>query len=316
MTVSATALPPTGGPRVWRRTRTGYQVVEALQLPATATRPETWRVLRHPGRDRLRRALPEPTALAEIGRLAVAGATIAVADFRDGPDGPVEEFDVPSPLSVALMHHQLHERTRADLLSPLSQIWAQVNARPAPDGLAAPAGALRVAGWLAGDGRPRSADRLQRRLSRVAGGRRLGELTAWVDEFARPTRRRLLLGGVGTGSAYLGAGAEGTTFLVGSELAAGLPEWDVGFVLGELLERVCTGDPARSGLGGDPAAVTLLAGRGPELDLACVARASVLRWLVHLHDYAAYVGWSEELADRLDQVVGYVDDPARSLGPA
>lgn len=314
MTVSTPAH--VEAPQVWRRTRTGFQVVETLLLPATATRPESWRVLRHPGRDRLHRGVPDPAVAAEVGALTVPAAAISPAGFREGPDGPVEEFDVPSPLSLALMHHRLHERTRADLLSPLRVLWEQVHERQAPTGLAPPSGASRVAGWLSGEPRPRSADRLRRKLSRVAGNRRQAELAGWVDEFARPVRRRLLLGAVGTGSAYLGAGEAGTTFLVGGELAAGEPEWDFGWVLGELLERVCTGDPTRSGLAGDPALETLLADSDPRYDRGRVARASVLRWLVHLHDYAAYVGWSEELADRLEQLVGFVDDPGAAVGDA
>lgn len=110
----------------------------------------------------------------------------------------------------------------------------------------------------------------------------------------------------------------GTTVLITDELCATAAEWDLGWYLGELLE-LCN-DPARVpaavGLRDHPVADAVRSAYrdgGGDCSETVLGSAMVLRWAVHLHDYAAYVGWVEDFAARWTRLGWFAHTASRAL---
>lgn len=109
----------------------------------------------------------------------------------------------------------------------------------------------------------------------------------------------------------------GAVLLTGEEVTVGEPAGDLGWLLGELAEL--RGAAAR-GLGGaarhrpgdftEPARALLEGYLGPGPHPALpegTARHATLRLATHMHDYAAYVGWHDDLTAYADLLAEFLD---------
>lgn len=281
-----------GGGFVWER-RPGPAAPEGLAPPA----PGLARTVTEAGRSQgVEPALPtvaDPTAT--VLRYRLPGAFSAARLLR-----------IPDPQVPALVTEALRGTGR--LLAALHTHTPAASLAAPPTG--PPSGIRRLRGWLARGEGPGDAGRLHRAfVARLGEGRRRRAIEA-ADWAGWAGGGALLHGAPGLGglvpSPYAGRGA----LLTGEELAVGTPEFDVGWLLGELVELRAA---ARLGLGGAPAhdyaplARALLDGYGPARP-APLARAALLRILTHTHDYAAYVGWHDDLTSYLDLLAGLVDE--------
>ncbi|MEU4474597.1 hypothetical protein [Micromonospora sp. NPDC023888] len=230
---------------------------------------------------------------------------------------------VGEPLGGGLLYRVPSSRPCLDLLSsmPTAAQWTRIaetltvvgRGLRALHGLspggphARPLGAQRLATWLRGGPQSCVSDRLARVWHARLGARRTARVLDWCDELdAAGPRDVLLQGGVSIGSLVDGAGGP-PALLCGEEIATGRPEYDLGWLCGELLEwQLAVGDIA------DVAAVeaarqAVLRGYGDGIDLDLIQRVMVLRIATHAHDFAAYVRWIDSLATQLDTVADLVD---------
>ncbi|WP_222192514.1 hypothetical protein [Modestobacter italicus] len=251
----------------------------------------------------------------------VAGLPVDGLVWSPGrPAGDGLEHAVPGEASVAtLVLAGMPLPAVARMVAPVGAALAAVHALPATSG-AAPSGLRRLEAWLHTGQGPGDAARLHALLADVPG--LTARLRDWVDDL-RTAPARLALGAPGMNTLYPDPAGDRTAVLVTDELADAAPEWDLGWLLGELLELA--NDPHRTAapvpLEGHPVAEVVLAGHrgadrqgpGAALDRGRLSRAAVLRWVVHLHDYVAYVDWAEDLPARLQRVGLLAADPDRLL---
>jgi hypothetical protein len=102
--------------------------------------------------------------------------------------------------------------------------------------------------------------------------------------------------------------------LTGEDLGAARPELDLGWLLGDLAELAWAVPVWGEEPGVDLPAV-LLDAYGPGADRELAARAAVLRIATHMRDFAAYCGWSDELADYTAFVADLIDEEGRRAVP-
>ncbi|MFD7450930.1 hypothetical protein [Kitasatospora sp. NPDC059827] len=97
--------------------------------------------------------------------------------------------------------------------------------------------------------------------------------------------------------------------MLGPERSHGPEGFDLGWLLGELLElhwlAASAGKVPRHAHA--EIAHTLTAAHGPVPEVSTVAHAAVLRILTHMHDHAAYVAWNEEFSDYFGLIAELVD---------
>lgn len=223
------------------------------------------------------------------------------------------EYAVPGEASAAtLLLAGMPVSALVRMIGPLGAALRAVHALPAGD-RPAPAGRRRLQRWLETGQGPGAAARLH---EVVLGA---GTLEHRAHQFLHALDAApavLSLGAPGTNTVYPDPSGGQVVVLVTDEVSAAPVGWDLGWVLGELLE--IANDPSvvktpRS-LVGNPLAEAVLAHYGEEIDRALVSRAAVLRWLVHLHDYAAYVDWVDDLEARVLRVAELAADPDTVLG--
>ncbi|MES5818204.1 hypothetical protein [Streptomyces sp. RG80] len=293
--------------------------------------------VRHPGplrREPFTPVTPEVRAAVEALRTGAARLTLGT------PDGPARRYPVSglNPLGTLLltgpddetrvaMDRLLHATGRA-----LHTLHTGV---PDTDGAArGPAGVGRLAVWLRGGQGPQHAPRLFETVRERLGAERCERVLAWCAETGPDHPDAVFLhGGVSlgalipdpapdpdtgppTGAARLGVTG---TLLIGEDLARGPAEYDVGWLLGELAEfrLLPQGSPAP-----DAADRLLESGRrfltgyGPSrLSLTAVGRVATLRILTHAHDFAAYVGWHDQLPVYADLVADLLDSDGAAALP-
>lgn len=259
-----------------------------------------------PGPDR-----PAPVRVAGPALLRLLPDTSATGAAWVGPErrGATLEFLVGGPVSLlgaAATPGGLAVARRG--LAATGRALRMVHDVRVPRGTAAhpPAGPHRLAAWL-GDGRgPRAAARLRTALGLRFGPDRLDTLGDWARA-ALAGGRVLVHGGPSLGQIVPCRGGP-TAVLGGEGPTAGEPALDLGWLLGELTEI---------GRGGTrpwvaPLGRALLAGYGPaaeHLVWPAACRFAAVRMATHLHDFAAYVGWDDDLPARLDLLATLVDDP-------
>ncbi|MGC9381157.1 hypothetical protein [Streptomyces sp. MH13] len=178
---------------------------------------------------------------------------------------------------------------------------------PAP----VPPPVTRLARWL------RSADdHAHHRLTAVLGPARLRALSAWCDVLAAPAPahpRTLLHGEPSVGLIIPSPAPAHAVLLTGETLSHGPAAFDTGWLIGELAEMARLCGPAHA-----PSfaalATALLTGYGPlgPDDITPLALAAGLRSVVHVADYAAYVGWT----DGLDHCIALLPDLVDTSGRA
>lgn len=287
-----------GGRFVWER-RPGES-----GAPLARPTPDLARLVTRAGRERgVRPSLPMAPCPSDdrlpVLRYELPGAFSAARLLR-----------MPDPQVPGLVTEAL--RGTGHLLAALHALGPATPTTP-PSG--PPGGVRRLTRWLSRGEGPGAAGRLHRAFVRRLGEVRRRRAVEAGDWGGWSGRGVLLHGAPGLGvlvpAPYPGRGA----LLTGEELALGTPEFDLGWLLGELAELRAA---ARLGLGGAPAhdyaplARALLDGYGPAHP-APLARAALLRILTHVHDYAAYVGWHDDLASYLDLLADLVDDDGMSV---
>ena len=288
-----------------RRTETGYQ------RTVTSVADRRVVVRRGPGPLREDRLTWSPEAGHGVAAREVAGVRWSLPHAPD-PEGGWA-YDVPGEASAAtLLLAGMPVTGVTRMVAPLGAALRAVHDL-APGDLPAPAGWRRLARWLESGRGPGCAGRLHESVLRAEPLQRrarqlLGDLAA--------TERVLALGAPGTNTVYPAPDGDHVVVLVTDEVAAAPAAWDLGWVLGEFLELA--NDPGvvttpRS-LVGHPLAEAVLARYGAGVDRGLVSRAAVLRWLVHLHDFAAYVGWADDLDARVHRVAELAADPDGVLG--
>ncbi|GAB3460403.1 hypothetical protein GCM10027570_45330 [Streptomonospora sediminis] len=160
---------------------------------------------------------------------------------------------------------------------------------PAPVHSPLPPALERLNRWL--EDRPLSSQSASvgRLLRSVVGEDHWRTLRSWARELTDRRDTVIVHGFPSLGALVPDAGLTRADLLTGQDTAVCAPEYDLGFVLGELMEL-------RWGRGSDPSAWQELAdafgkGYGAELGDAC-HRAATLRIALHLHDYAASFPWN------------------------
>ncbi|HSY15599.1 MAG TPA: hypothetical protein VK816_06400 [Jatrophihabitantaceae bacterium] len=192
-----------------------------------------------------------------------------------------------------------------------------------------PPGAQRLLNWLPAGAGPRASAAAHAALVTRLGKRRLGTSQEWCESLGRAgihrDTGRLVLshGAASLGSVILPDPAGQSCLLIGEDLMLGRRGVDIGFLLGELHELAVNADryrgeqPTRDVLrtAHQQLRAALLDGYGSVHDPGLVARAGTVRILVHLHDFAAYVGWHPDLLRLADLITELLDDGGRQLLP-
>lgn len=159
---------------------------------------------------------------------------------------------------------------------------------PAGEGLGPPRGLVRLDTWLTGRAPVARAAYVGAELQHRLGAERWSRVTTWCRRVAEDTDVTLVHGAPGLGSLVAGGDGGPAALLTGEDLAVAPWYFDLGWVLGELVEL-------KWQLGGDQQGWQLLLealfeGYGRAVGTQW-NRAAALRILLHVHDIAAYVGW-------------------------
>lgn len=181
-----------------------------------------------------------------------------------------------------------------------------------------PPGPSRLARWLRSGRGPGGAVRFHETARRRLGSRRWERALSWCEPHSGATR--FLHGAPSLGCLVLGPVTGNAALLCGEELARGPAESDVGWLLGELVELRLIGEtvPALRRLSeqAEGAAAALLRGYDAPLDTGLLGRVAVTRVFTHAHDFAAYVGWADELTNYADHLVRLIDEQGGPAVPA
>ncbi|WP_254706559.1 flavoprotein [Streptomyces lunaelactis] len=204
-------------------------------------------------------------------------------------DGPARVYDVRGAVSAA--HLLLHQGPGAELRKPLHGLGRLLRAvhdlDPPADLPARPArGLARLGDWLAGRAASPRAACVQGQLRRSLGEERWKQVVAWCRLTVADPGVVLAHGAAGLGALVVEPGSGRSDLLVGEDACAAPWYFDLGWVVGELVELQWQ-------LGGDKEswqALTsaLFEGYGRELGQEWKSMAA-LRILLHVHDIAAYV---------------------------
>lgn len=273
--------------------------------------------LRSPGAARSAPPPPPTRPVAEAVRSAnTRGAAFALPYREDN----ALCYEVPGPVSAARLVTSTDSAARELLQAGMRQLGrslARVHSVPLPEGVTAhPPGLQNLARWLDTGTGPRHASSLHALLRSRLGDQRLFRLRQWCFPSGEPV---LLHGGPGLGRYVVAADPADGRLLVEEAMVRGPAICDLGWVLGELTELRLA---AERGLGSarqvdyvGPAR-ELLVGYGGLVDPEMTGRIAVARICAHTHDFAAYVGWHEDVRSYVDLVAELVDrGGAATLAP-
>ncbi|MFE1057040.1 hypothetical protein [Streptomyces rochei] len=180
-------------------------------------------------------------------------------------------------------------------------------------------GLSRLRAWLEHGRGPRAATAFRYRLrSQLGTGRwnRLNELTHGLLHPSAHEATTVLHGWFSMGGIVLSdrPGATTSSVLCGPDACMGLPETDLGCLVGELTEyRLATRRQGISWPVLDQLQRALLTHYGPGADTETIAAAAILRIATHAHDYASYVGWSEQLHGYVPMLSDLLDSDQRTV---
>ncbi|GAA0913022.1 hypothetical protein GCM10009558_100590 [Virgisporangium aurantiacum] len=263
--------------------------------------------IRRPGPDRTTIDRPGDALRATIAGLPGLAVPEPDAEWA-GPDAVVYRVGGQSSVAAALLAEAATAQT-IDVAAILRDTAATLSAlhhraAPATERLPAPPGPVRLLAWLRSGTGSRSAARLHGHANAVLGHRRITTAIDWcADLMAGDT---LLHGAPGTG-VLVPDGSGPALLLTGEDLSRGPVEADLGWLVGELVEHRET----RHRPDFDDLVAAFLGGCRSDVDGARVGRAAALRYLTHTHDFAAYVGWHDELLTSLRTLAGVLDDAGR-----
>ncbi|HWM38617.1 MAG TPA: hypothetical protein VNS49_16010 [Streptomyces sp.] len=291
---------------------TGYLATRVQPTARGSSEPYEW--LRHPGPQRPRPFSPVTPGIREAAaRLPREPVTLKLGTQA----GTGRRYAAGSARSaghlLAMGPDEAGWRTLRQLLHGTGRLLRSLHTELSPASAPREAGgSARLSAWLQqGDG-PGAASRLHSLARARLGTERLKRVRAWCEEAGPGCADAVFLhGGVSMGS-LIPAAAEGGgdtrpigsgALLAGEESAFGPAEYDIGWLLGELTEfrlRHLNGSPEASSHCAD-AARQFMAGYGRRhFDAATAGRMAALRVLTHTYDFAAYVGWNDDLHQHLD----------------
>lgn len=150
-------------------------------------------------------------------------------------------------------------------------------------------GLVRLDDWLSGRVPSATVAHAEILLRQRLGGEKWMMVRDWCGQVREDGEVALAHGAPGLGSLVVDLATDGAELLVGEDLCLAPWYFDLGWVVGELVElRWC--------LGGDPATwqsllEALFDGYGRDLGPDW-NRMVVLRILLHVHDFTAYAGWN------------------------
>ncbi|MFE1286405.1 hypothetical protein [Streptomyces sp. NPDC058751] len=241
-------------------------------------------------------AVPEQVGDGLLHRAAGAASAAAwLRDFR--------------PQARGLVAHSLASAARA--LRVLHRV-------PVPDDvpLGTPPGLTRLRDWAYGT------SELKDRTLAVWGEERMARLLGWTTDLG-PTsdaagtgRPRSLVHGWASVGALIPPLSRGrAALLTGEDLAAGRPELDLGWALGDLVELAWAARAVASPHDCTDLRRVLLDAYGPGPDPVLVGRSAVLRVVTHMQDFATYRGWDDELLDYIALTAELIDEEGRRAVP-
>ncbi|MFF3442456.1 hypothetical protein [Streptosporangium sp. NPDC002721] len=263
---------------------------------------------RGPGPDRRdAMRMPAPALLAAVRALPPGPVRLALPERGDG-DGVTYRTDQTGSLAGVFLRGGAGGVRIADTLAQTGAALARLHATPAPAGLAGPDGPRRLLWWLLEGEGPGAAPRLHRHAEQILGPGRIAAVKAWCAPQEPPGPRALLHGAPSLGTLLPLTRERDGALLTGEDLSAGPPESDVGWLIGELVEfRELAGRSGRATPDYDALIGHVLDGYGAPLDPAAVGRAATVRFLSHVHDFAAYMKWHDLLLEYLEIVAGVID---------
>ncbi|MFC4565490.1 flavoprotein [Nocardiopsis mangrovi] len=229
---------------------------------------------------------PADPALAD----AVADAPGPVRFAFGGADPTRRDYTVPGRDSVAGLLIENGPDTGLDgLLNGLGAALRHLHDNaPVPRTGSAPPGLARLERWLAGRAAIPEAAAAERLLRGTMGEKAWAALRSWTAEELEAADPVRVHGAPMLGTLVPDGDRASAALLTGADLGTAARAYDLGFVLGELIEM-------RWRHGGEAGAWQRLAdaleeGYGAELG-AAAHRAATLRIALHVHDYTASATW-------------------------
>ncbi|MEO3857101.1 hypothetical protein [Acrocarpospora sp. B8E8] len=270
---------------------------------------------RRPGPARTTRMrTPDPAVLATVLEVPKGRVGLTVPSRREG-GGVTYRTGQARPIASAFLGLGESgfdlERDAADTLTATGLTLALLHAKPLPlADLPAPEGPQRLLAWLRGGQGPGAAADLHRRAVEILGQARMTAAEAWCAPLPQ-SRHVLLHGAPGHGILLPATPGRDGALLIGEDISAGAPEFDVGWLVGELVEFRDAGRKLGHGplrhVDYDALIGCLLDGYAAPLDLAEVGRVAAVRFLTHTHDFAAYMQWHEILVGYLNVLADVID---------
>ncbi|MFJ2700153.1 hypothetical protein ACIO5Z_28475 [Streptomyces rochei] len=280
---------------------------------------------------------PPAAPLAPAVPAHTAGARLVVprpvegglAYLADGPYSAAAWLRDPRPAVRLLLAHAL---------AGAGEALRDLHASAVPDGAGVPPALARLRSFLdrgaeggvAGPHTPRTASsapataphapasaphapavvRLREHAARVWGPARLERLRSWCAELTEPGGTVLVHGFASLGALIPPLRRGPVALLTGEDLGAARPELDLGWLLGDLAE-LDWAVPVSAHLDGPELPRVLLDAYGSGADRDLTGRAAVVRIAAHTRDFAAYCGWSDELADYTAFIADLIDEEGR-----
>ncbi len=232
------------------------------------------------------------------------------------PWGDALVYPLPGALTAARLLYDPAPAVHAlvgEALRGAGRALRELHLGPVPGGVPAGSpGVGRVTGRLDGRPGPLATARLTAAAHDRLGPVRVARVRAWADEAGDGNGPGVVLvHGAPSLGGLVPSPRPGVAGLISGEDVARAPAAsDVGWLAGELVEL---GEAAARGLGTAPAVDVaalvgaLLDGYGTDFDRAAAGRAAVVRILCHAGDFAAYVGWHDDLLAYLDIVAEQLD---------
>lgn len=287
---------------------TGLQVTRVT--PTADGRYEWWQ---GPGADR-----PEPLTAPFVSYVPRPARGARFATPR--PEGDGLTYLADGPYSAAAWLRDARPQARllvAHALAAAGTALRELHATDAPTAEVPPALA-RLLSFVEGRD-PGAAEpvvhRLREQAARAWGPARLERLRAWCVELAAPGETVLVHGFASLGALVPPLHRGPVALLTGEDLGAGRPELDLGWLLGDLAELAWAVPVFGDGPTGPDLPGVLLDAYGPGADRERAARAAVLRIALHMRDFAAYCGWSDELTDYTAFIADLIDEEGRRAVP-